>query len=1326
MLAPAQLYAQVTQKRLSDWLLEHPPAPDDYPLGVSWRVPGEVAAQDKLRADLLHSLSGLDPEVTADARALRRLHDWIATLPVTGRVALAVADARWLQANPRRDPVLQPDHSVILPVRPRTVTVVSAMGKRCAVQHSAGHVAMDYVKVCEPVESQRADWAWLAQPDGKVQRFGVASWNLQAQDEPAPGAWIWAPPRDGGWPQHLSQQLIAFLATQGPAPDIFAGEAMAGVDDQSGAILPPPAAVRSRSMKVTSGDWGSVGLLQTPTARMREAGDFTFHLNRAYPYTNINVFLQPFDWMEAGFRYTSISNQLYGPAIAGGQSYKDKSIDAKFRLLNESACMPQVALGLRDITGTGLFSGEYLVTSKRTGDIDWSLGLGWGYLAARGNLRNPLGSIAPAFDTRKAVDVGQGGNFSFGNYFHGPAALFGGVQYQTPWQPLLLKLEYDGNNYQHEPFGNNLAQKSPWNFGAVYQAARSVDINFGIERGNTATLGVTLHTSLDQAGVPKLSDPAPVAVVARRPQQAPDWAATSRDFTRQTDWPVRSIEQSGRDLRVTVDDADAGYWRERMDRAVAVLHRDAPASVDRFTLAYREHGMDVAEHRIARDAWVEQRTQALPPDEQREAVIAQAPARPEPENTLYQGTRPALEASPGMNLSYSLGGPDGFVLYQLAATGKAKLRLRDDTWLQGGVQLGLIDNYNKFRYTAPSNLPRVRTFMREYMTTSNLTMPNLQLTHTGKLSENHYFSIYGGYLENMFAGVGGEWLYRPFESKWAFGVDVNAVQQRDFRQDFSLRDYRVATGHATLYWDTGWNNVQANVSAGRYLAKDKGVTVQVARTFQNGVSVGAGFTRTNVSAVQFGEGSYDKWIFLTIPFDAMLTRSSSSNANFVWKPLTRDGGAKLDRAVTLYDLTKASDARTLRYQPAPPPNDAVIPADRRESWSLPVRGIEPYTRVTQKVAAEQWLSAEQDYQQRLLEALYHQQFRNIHIGFDGSYRLSISLSNDRIHPVSRAVGRALRTALLNAPLDTREIRITFADPYPLVTYDFFDLPRLQRYLDGEIKQSELAGSVAVDYLTPAARQDNPLALLGDMEPVADRQGLLDTLTPDTRPLYRVKNDMLGAARYTADTNWLKAGALGTGLVLVSSMLDKSADRFAINHAQSSWLKTGNNIGNVVLPLAAFTGAAAAALDSSDPVRSRTGYAAMEAGGTALLLGTGMKYVVGRARPTSGLGNSHFNLFGGSAKDGTDGFPSGHTIIVWSLLTPFAEEYKAPWLYGAAAITNLARVGSRNHWASDTVAGSLLGYGIGKIFWESSRAPSSNYPRLGVDGQGVTLTWNASY
>lgn len=1338
-LSSTVAHGQGAPGRLSDWLLEQPPSAAPYPLGLSWRVPGEVPAQSALRLELLNALAGADRSMSAPEKSRAQLADWLRTLPVTGRVPVSVADARWLQANPARDPRLLPGDSVVLPQRPHTVTVITDSGDLCKVPHSQGYEARAYLEACNPGGASRIDWAWIAQPDGREQRFGIAAWNRQQQDEPAPGAWIWGPRRDSGWTEGFSQKLIAFLATQGPAPDsgevdgnmayVSPGtrprpkqEADGSMSNARGGaaqglrnsepLLPsagagtlkeaqlPAAPVRSsRGLELTASDWGTAGLLQTPSARMGSAGLFSFNLSHTHPYTVGNVFVQPFDWMEAGFRYTDVSNILYGPPeLSGSQSYKDKGFDVKFRLWPESARIPQIALGFRDIAGTGLFSSEYLVASKRTGDFDWSLGVGWGYIAGH----------------PRTYNFGQGGNFNFGTYFTGPARPFGGVQWHTPWEQLLAKLEYDSNSYSNEPLGNVFKQSSPLNFGLVYRWGRSTDFTLGVERGNTVTLGVALHTQLDGLTTPKLNDPPRVPVTETRPIQPPDWAATAREINRQTEWNVTGIEQSGRDLRVTFNEAIAVYWRDRVDRAVAVLNRDAPASVDRFVFIYVRTGTPLAEHVIDRSAWVAQQVSPVPPSRQRETIVARAPQSGEPAAApLYSGTSSRIETALGIGYTQSLGGPNAFHLYQIYAEGRAGLRIRDDTWLSGSLRLGLIDNYDKFTFTGPSNLPRVRTFIREYQTSSDVTMPNLQLTHFGRLSTNNYYSIYGGYLEEMYAGVGAEWLYRPFASRIAYGVDVNGVRQRGFNQDFSLRDYQTGTGHATLYWDTGWQNVLAKLSAGRYLAGDYGATVDLSRTFKNGVVVGAFAVKTNVSAQEYGEGSFTKGVYLGIPFDAILTKSSRGVGGFVWTPLTRDGGAMLYRRVTLYEITRPRSDRTLEYGPAPPPNDQVIPENRRETWVPAANGPEPHTRVTARPTSEQW-RADSTFEYRLTEALYQQDFRNIRIAYDSTQRLTVTAANDRLHPISRAVGRAARTALHLAPEDAREIRIVFAERIdPVVIYDFFDLGRLRQYFNGEIAQPRLAPFVAVEYINPAARETNPLARLDDVDTTPP--GLSDLL-PQVRGPRRVADDVAAAGRRAADVDWLRVGAIGLGSVLLSSTLDDRIDQRAKDHAGSTWSKNLTNVGDAV-PWLAMAGAALAAFDGGDPVRSRTGYAAAEAGATAMLVTTGLQYGVGRARPSAGLGKSSFNHF--TTEDTYHSYPSRSTAVAWAAVTPFALEYNAPWLYGVAAVTNLGRIASRDHWFSDTVGGSLVGYGLGRLYWDSSRTGKSGL-RVMVHPNGILV------
>src|SRR5258708_21118620 len=109
--------AQQPPQRLSNWLLEQPAAADAYPLGLSWRVPSEEASQHLLRHELL--------QVLATEPRLSGLERWIRTLPVTGRVPVANADAPWLVVRPNRDPLLMPRHTDVLHRRPSTVPQIT-------------------------------------------------------------------------------------------------------------------------------------------------------------------------------------------------------------------------------------------------------------------------------------------------------------------------------------------------------------------------------------------------------------------------------------------------------------------------------------------------------------------------------------------------------------------------------------------------------------------------------------------------------------------------------------------------------------------------------------------------------------------------------------------------------------------------------------------------------------------------------------------------------------------------------------------------------------------------------------------------------------------------------------------------------------------------------------------------------------------------------------------------------------------------------------------------------------------------------------------------
>ena len=217
------------------------------------------------------------------------------------------------------------------------------------------------------------------------------------------------------------------------------------------------------------------------------------------------------------------------------------------------------------------------------------------------------------------------------------------------------------------------------------------------------------------------------------------------------------------------------------------------------------------------------------------------------------------------------------------------------------------------------------------------------------------------------------------------------------------------------------------------------------------------------------------------------------------------------------------------------------------------------------------------------------------------------------------------------------------------------------------------------------------------------------------------DDFFGARRAAGNIDWPRTALLAGGLILGSAVLDRRAFNFADRHKDSRLVKDGVRLGNA-LPVAALGLSGLFAFDDSRPRLADAGIAALEAGALAFVGGEGLKYAVGRARPTAELGKAEFHA--GSSEDRFKSFPSRHTALMWAAVTPYAKEFDMPWLYGVAAITNAARIGSREHWLSDTVAGSVIGYALGSLAWEARRESrrGKNGPALAVGPGTVGLAW----
>lgn len=189
-------------------------------------------------------------------------------------------------------------------------------------------------------------------------------------------------------------------------------------------------------------------------------------------------------------------------------------------------------------------------------------------------------------------------------------------------------------------------------------------------------------------------------------------------------------------------------------------------------------------------------------------------------------------------------------------------------------------------------------------------------------------------------------------------------------------------------------------------------------------------------------------------------------------------------------------------------------------------------------------------------------------------------------------------------------------------------------------------------------------------------------------------------------------------MLASALLDKPVDKWAKNHATGTWDKLGK-AGNVT-PYLLAAGAGALYAGLGGPEKATTAETALRAGAYTLITKMGLRYAVGRARPTDSLGSASFSGFSRNALKSSS--PPTHTALAFALVTPFAQQYNQPWLYGLAAASAFGRVQQREHWVSDTIGGALLGYGIGTLLGDQQDQAAKRRVALSVTPSSVAATW----
>ncbi len=171
------------------------------------------------------------------------------------------------------------------------------------------------------------------------------------------------------------------------------------------------------------------------------------------------------------------------------------------------------------------------------------------------------------------------------------------------------------------------------------------------------------------------------------------------------------------------------------------------------------------------------------------------------------------------------------------------------------------------------------------------------------------------------------------------------------------------------------------------------------------------------------------------------------------------------------------------------------------------------------------------------------------------------------------------------------------------------------------------------------------------------------------------------------------GAFGAAMIASDTAIEKHVPT---NPTTVSHAETASNAG-----LAAMAGVGAGMFlwghITNDDQKRETGILSGEAGVDAFLDTEAFKYIFGRDRPFTGNGKGRF-FQGGSS------FPSEHAAISWAIASVIAHEYPGPatqlLAYGAATGVGVARWVAHQHFATDVLVGSALGWYLGRQVYRS--------------------------
>ena len=658
--------------------------------------------------------------------------------------------------------------------------------------------------------------------------------------------------------------------------------------------------------------YGALGLNTVPSARMDPAGTVRLGVSTGDPYVQSFVGFQLAEPLSVVLRQTAeVSNINEEP----DRLYP--GLDLKLRLLEESAYRPEVSIGLQSAVGHKRSAGEYIALSKRYHDFDFTAGLGWGRYGSVGHFSNPLKIFGGHFDSDRALD-GEDPNRP-NDWFTGEnVGVFGGLEYFTPVDGLSLKADYGADRYTAESAAFGYDAPAPWSLGVNYtpdiRGYRGMDIALGMLGTDKVMARLSFDGNLKNwpTSTPEIKRESPF----RSYRTGLNLPAQMEHKAAAENIQLYNTHSGGKSASANLTVQNRGSLPLQIGRAAKHMGNHAGPNVEELTIRPVRMGLSGPEIRLQRAAL--ERTAAHNQGSAAE-IWHTADIRPVSAPSFNALNRPASVGYGLNDVTFTLDAQGS--LSEEDSTGLYRTSLIVGT--QAPQLFGFLDSFFSLRVNVADNLdrlaqirPRPNLPVRsdiDLFADRTFAVDTAFSSFTHSFRSDLHLSLMGGYLEEQYAGAGGEILYRPYDARWAFGAESFLALKRDphASMNLGLNGDHLLSAHVQGWYDLPVWDTTLNARVGRYLAEDIGATLALQKRFRNGATLEGYVTVSDQRDFDLfgGTTSSDHGIRLTLPLGGFDYVPDNVNADLRFAPFGRDIGQSVRNPIPLYELTEPFSAR---------------------------------------------------------------------------------------------------------------------------------------------------------------------------------------------------------------------------------------------------------------------------------------------------------------------------------------------------------------------------------------------------------------------------------